>query len=696
MKNTTSLFAAVSLGVAIIFSAFLPVAALAQGSGSTPLTTGGSTLPTTSGGVTTAELGVERPGLLPSNPFYFFKEWGRGIRRAFIVNPVKKAEYELQVATEKAAELKRLEEVKSDARAIARAAENYAENMKRLTARLKALPETSENPNVDKFLDSLILRTLVHQQLLGELKAKYGEVKDNIEEVQKTVDEVLREVPRKIDSALKFTDRLKEAIEARRESAVKELNAINTLDRLGTDLSKEVQQGILQLKDDLALKFEGRVSAVPVGPSALLEFAGDVREKVLVIDEVRERVLDGELKNSLSQLRDRVLKEAEDKESIKDEDAKRMIQQAEELAGKLAAELAEFGAEARTSAKQLLTRARANIEQATTFYAEGKFGAAFGQATAAVSAVKNAFIQIAVRTQDFKKNIVELKREFDEFQALAKKANMTRETHAEVFALLSQAEQMIVSLSTLAGSAPASDKLVALMRETKALLGMIEAAIEDVLAPPNKREPEKPATPPSTPRLVPEIKNFEECVKAGNPVLESFPPQCKTRDGRMFREEVACIQVIQPAKDPKSGICKEFPTPCDVPLGWIAVNVCSVPETEKEPEASSSTPLTAGGSYVTIGTDPWRFWAISMGDDGFSPTTLKIKKGDKVMWVNKGSRDYWPASAVHPTHEIYPEFDARQPIAPGASYSFVFEKAGSWKYHDHLNAGSTGVIVVSE
>ena len=32
--------------------------------------------------VTNADLGVEVPGLLPTSPFYFFKEIGRGFQRA--------------------------------------------------------------------------------------------------------------------------------------------------------------------------------------------------------------------------------------------------------------------------------------------------------------------------------------------------------------------------------------------------------------------------------------------------------------------------------------------------------------------------------------------------------------------------------------------------------------------------------------
>ena len=35
-----------------------------------------------------------------------------------------------------------------------------------------------------------------------------------------------------------------------------------------------------------------------------------------------------------------------------------------------------------------------------------------------------------------------------------------------------------------------------------------------------------------------EITSFEECVEAGYPVMESYPRQCRTPDGRTFTEEV--------------------------------------------------------------------------------------------------------------------------------------------------------------
>jgi hypothetical protein len=32
--------------------------------------------------------------------------------------------------------------------------------------------------------------------------------------------------------------------------------------------------------------------------------------------------------------------------------------------------------------------------------------------------------------------------------------------------------------------------------------------------------------------------SFEECISAGNPIIESYPPQCKTADGKVFTKEL--------------------------------------------------------------------------------------------------------------------------------------------------------------
>lgn len=65
------------------------------------------------------------------------------------------------------------------------------------------------------------------------------------------------------------------------------------------------------------------------------------------------------------------------------------------------------------------------------------------------------------------------------------------------------------------------------------------------------REAGSPA-PPAKPAPT-EISSFDDCVAAGHPVAESYPPQCRSPDGRSFTEDVGnriekqgLIQVDEP------------------------------------------------------------------------------------------------------------------------------------------------------
>ncbi|EKD32886.1 MAG: hypothetical protein ACD_76C00122G0002 [uncultured bacterium] len=93
---------------------------------------------------------------------------------------------------------------------------------------------------------------------------------------------------------------------------------------------------------------------------------------------------------------------------------------------------------------------------------------------------------------------------------------------------------------------------------------------------------------------------------------------------------------------------------------------------------------------------------VIYSDSGFSPDQLIIKSGGTVFFENQSSKSMWTASGAHPSHRIYPTtggcigstFDACQGIQPGDSWSFKFDIAGEWKYHNHLRPGDTGTIIV--
>lgn len=87
---------------------------------------------------------------------------------------------------------------------------------------------------------------------------------------------------------------------------------------------------------------------------------------------------------------------------------------------------------------------------------------------------------------------------------------------------------------------------------------------------------------------------------------------------------------------------------------------------------------------------------VEMTEDGFVPEHITVKKGTKVRFVNKDKYAHWPASDLHPSHTIYPEFDPKKPIKAEDQWSFTFERVGDWAMHDHIAPYMTGIITVVE
>ena len=127
------------------------------------------------------------------------------------------------------------------------------------------------------------------------------------------------------------------------------------------------------------------------------------------------------------------------------------------------------------------------------------------------------------------------------------------------------------------------------------------------------------------------------------------------------------------------------PTPLATDQAFASPDVTAdMTSTSPSPSVSPSVSPTpqAKGATVTI------------TDAGFSPSTITVKPGTTVTFVNDGQGPHWPASNPHPTHTDLPGFDAKHALATGETYSFVFQKIGQWGYHDHLNPSTMGVVIV--
>ncbi|MDO8505510.1 MAG: hypothetical protein Q7S48_02960 [bacterium] len=78
----------------------------------------------------------------------------------------------------------------------------------------------------------------------------------------------------------------------------------------------------------------------------------------------------------------------------------------------------------------------------------------------------------------------------------------------------------------------------------------------------------------------------------------------------------------------------------------------------------------------------------------FNPSTIRVLVGTTITFVNKGTKEVWPASGRHPAHDICPGFDALKGLKQGETYSYVFDKVAECPFHNHLAPGEKGSIEV--
>ena len=79
--------------------------------------------------------------------------------------------------------------------------------------------------------------------------------------------------------------------------------------------------------------------------------------------------------------------------------------------------------------------------------------------------------------------------------------------------------------------------------------------------------------------------------------------------------------------------------------------------------------------------------AVSVQDNTFNPGTIKVKVGDTITWTNDGA----VAHTVTATDGA--DFDSGT-LAPGKSFTFTADKAGTIAYVCTIHPGMQGTIEV--
>lgn len=105
-------------------------------------------------------------------------------------------------------------------------------------------------------------------------------------------------------------------------------------------------------------------------------------------------------------------------------------------------------------------------------------------------------------------------------------------------------------------------------------------------------------------------------------------------------------------------------------------------------DGSSPTTITQSTTQQATAT-------VTITSTGFSAATIRVQKGTTVQWVNEDGSPHRVVSDPHPTHEGLEGLDSEEPLAKGDTYSYTFETAGTFTYHDELNPlNFLGTVIV--
>lgn len=101
---------------------------------------------------------------------------------------------------------------------------------------------------------------------------------------------------------------------------------------------------------------------------------------------------------------------------------------------------------------------------------------------------------------------------------------------------------------------------------------------------------------------------------------------------------------------------------------------------------TASPATTAGGASGTTAAGGAAGAQVVMKNLAFDPATVTIKVGESVIWTNQDS-------ANHTVVADNGEFKSAD-LANGATFSFTFEKAGTYPYHCSIHPSMKATVVV--
>lgn len=164
--------------------------------------------------ITAEDLEISEPKTLPDSPFYFLKDFWRGVKTTFTLNAVRKAGLRLRYANERLIEAKKLAEKTGKEEIAGKAIEKYQKEMEKIRDGVERFKEKAkDNPKIDAFLDRYTDKAMKQQILIEKLEVLLSHNPKALEKIRAAKERVLENYSRVIEHLEENKERVRQRLE---------------------------------------------------------------------------------------------------------------------------------------------------------------------------------------------------------------------------------------------------------------------------------------------------------------------------------------------------------------------------------------------------------------------------------------------------------------------------------------------------
>ncbi len=331
----------------------------------------------------TADLNTGEPSLLPDNPFYFLKNWFRGIKTFFNFDPAKKIELKLKFSSEKMAEAKKLlEQNKTD-----KALETIKDSNIDMEKTKAIIVQLGNSSTTDQILGKMAQKTITYQKLLNSLQ-------ENIPTEKQQIFIALKEAAINFylsaENPEKIQERLQKVLASQQGSDFKEIKNMQILEEIKNAAPENIKQKIENASDNEAKNLENKLGSLsPEKIEALKPYLEQLKGSEGLIVSLLSRFKNQDISTSslekIGQAEDKIMQRIKDSKTP--EKINSLIGEMEksltQWEGKINDNKSLFTDAEYQKMIESIALAKKEIEKAKTAINGGKLGEAFGQTTAA-------------------------------------------------------------------------------------------------------------------------------------------------------------------------------------------------------------------------------------------------------------------------------------------------------------------------